>query len=843
MPVSESAGTVYVQIDGDASPLIAKFAQVESISKTAGASIASGLGTGLKSASAATSDFTRSVDYAEEGQHRFISESRAMTSAMKDVEGHFLQNSVAADKFAEHVLGLGPLVQDAFPIIGAAALVGIVAESTIKIGELIKKVGEAPEVIHSTFTLMADSVRISGDQLQLSNDKLREQIALLEHKPTNGLKVAIDEARVSADELGKSIHNALGEIIKGLSESEPSFGAKLFGAPGVGDIKDKLTEVQRKALEITTSLRREMSATDIGNAPDDVKKQEIKNAQTTAATRLTELYTGAVKDLGISLEKAQHPGFFEGFGVNMKSRVEAIKGTISVVDSMQEDIPKRTEHADLTGEKDKLELKKKAAEEHKRLAREAEEERLKEARNIKGAFDLELADLRSRFTISAAVEKEFWQDRLAFVGEFGSRYSELHREIAVRVGELTQQADRDTAAETKSRRAAQLRELKAEGEAMDAEIRRQEEATKRRLEEQRRVSSVTASAGQLAARTRDAGDEASITQAKLQAERVYSEQVLHSKRQEIEFAVEMASYDQQQLDRNIQKAREQEISSRAAFEENRTAENLLKIGEAQLAVIQATAKADENRVAAETRIEAMKRAATLSGQIQQKTGAGPGFSPFDAGNTIIANTTARAVDGIADAFGRAVTQGKGLGHAFADLARSLAGGLVQAFVKVGEQMIITAVLGKTVTSAVNVAQVTSYAAVAAAAAAASVAAIPVVGWAMAPGVAASTFAEVMTFAAPASFDKGGAIPQDMLAMVHKGEFVLTADQVSGRTAMPSIPASGAIPAGPINSSSIGTQSLSIGAIHLHNVSNARQFARDLPNVLKSMSPVFSPASR
>ena len=71
----------------------------------------------------------------------------------------------------------------------------------------------------------------------------------------------------------------------------------------------------------------------------------------------------------------------------------------------------------------------------------------------------------------------------------------------------------------------------------------------------------------------------------------------------------------------------------------------------------------------------------------------------------------------------------------------------------------------------------------AAAAYASAAAIPVVGWSMAPAVAAEAYSNILAFEGLNAFAGGGIVPDDSLAFVHKNEMVLPASLSSGLSQM------------------------------------------------------------
>lgn len=136
----------------------------------------------------------------------------------------------------------------------------------------------------------------------------------------------------------------------------------------------------------------------------------------------------------------------------------------------------------------------------------------------------------------------------------------------------------------------------------------------------------------------------------------------------------------------------------------------------------------------------------------------------------------------------------------------------------------------TIEAASNVASVTGYAAVAAAAAAASVAAIPYVGWAMAPGVAAETFAMTMAWAPVASAAGGWDIPSasgGIPMIAHSREMVLPANLAEGMRGIIA------------NGSNGGSSSVGDTHIHIHTqASSPDGIAESVKRSVRDFHPAF-----
>lgn len=107
------------------------------------------------------------------------------------------------------------------------------------------------------------------------------------------------------------------------------------------------------------------------------------------------------------------------------------------------------------------------------------------------------------------------------------------------------------------------------------------------------------------------------------------------------------------------------------------------------------------------------------------------------------------------------------------VAEELLGTLFNALIKMGEQFVLEKILEKTSSSVTAISGVTNAAGVGYANAFASIAAIPIVGPAMAPGIAAATEAAILAGGLPlASAAQGAVLGTDTIVQAHAEEMIL-----------------------------------------------------------------------
>lgn len=178
--------------------------------KAAGAEGASSIGAAQKGA-AQLGESLKSA-----GAHG-VTSMQAASGAIRLLEGGLQGNIRAAERFIGLIPGLSTGLQAAFPIVGAIAFGGALVKIGTEVSEFIKKAEGMPREITAAFESLTLSAQATNDELNVSNDKIENQIAKLEHKPENNLKLALDEAKVSADQFAKSVEtaaNAMEQLIE-----------------------------------------------------------------------------------------------------------------------------------------------------------------------------------------------------------------------------------------------------------------------------------------------------------------------------------------------------------------------------------------------------------------------------------------------------------------------------------------------------------------------------------------------------------------------------------------------------------------------------------------------------
>ena len=167
--------------------------------------------------------------YATKNAGHGVSSRMAASAAVRGLENGNV-GIRAVENFITTIPGVGVALQNIFPLIGAAAFLGIIGQTVEKFVEAKREAAELAEKIKASYDALHLSAATANDELAVTNDRLEIQIAKLEGKHANTLKLELDEIIVSADKAAASLGSAAEKSKQLLEQSKQSALTNLVGA-------------------------------------------------------------------------------------------------------------------------------------------------------------------------------------------------------------------------------------------------------------------------------------------------------------------------------------------------------------------------------------------------------------------------------------------------------------------------------------------------------------------------------------------------------------------------------------------------------------------------------------
>ncbi len=323
----------------------------------------------LDKANAKITDFTNrgKAGFEQLGAHS-VSSMQATSGSLKLLEGHFENNLRASERFIATTLGLGPVLQAAFPLIGGLAFGGMLVSIGEKVAEFMKKMEQAPERIGGAFRELNAPIRSSNDALQVAIDKIQTEIDKLEGKHTNTLALTLDEAKVAADKLADALDRDLDKITKVLKEQNIGFFAglasgqstttdvqKYFGGEtGQGGFRGRVNAITEQA-NSDIGAARDLGKQKMPGFDAAAKEKEIRDK---ANIEIAKEYAEALRFVNAELAKTNQ--LMVGGAYTLKpsqadnSRREILQGLVAPLRNQSLTPGLLAEEQDLTSKRNKL---------------------------------------------------------------------------------------------------------------------------------------------------------------------------------------------------------------------------------------------------------------------------------------------------------------------------------------------------------------------------------------------------------------------------------------------------------------------------------------------------------
>lgn len=244
--------------------------------------------------------YAASIDKVASAASHTVPQIAAASGAIRVLDGALPIRAV--ERFAVTTLGLGPILQAAFPVIGAIAL-----------GEVVVGMGEK---LYTAFDLGGVRARKTAEEIRGVNleidrstnalnvqiDRLQQEEARLEHKPFNGMKLVLDEAAEAADQLAHRLETVIDRERKAIAGMSSSLPQLLAGGSQTKYEQTMLNEHQKYLGDAKNTQDQLNESVSYGNSLQtrlaDLKdKQALSNQQTEGIVRDYSNEINAVQQL------------------------------------------------------------------------------------------------------------------------------------------------------------------------------------------------------------------------------------------------------------------------------------------------------------------------------------------------------------------------------------------------------------------------------------------------------------------------------------------------------------------------------------------------------------------
>lgn len=345
--------------------------------------------------------------------HSTVSSMQASSAAIRLFEGEMQNNVRAVERFITTIPGVGTALKAAFPLVGGLAFAGLIARMGEEVVAFIQKTNGVPKAIQQAFAASNLSITESNDELQKSNDTLANQIALLQGKPVNNAAIALDDARIAADKLAKSLmedNRQLASLLKeqsigafaGLITNQASTGAT------AGLVQYWSAELQKRAQDVVAAQHQHGVGSTEDLAAQAALEQRQKDAEASVEQHLTRLQS-------LQADHDKVAGTWQAGTINDQSgNIGIAQGYLTGLYGRDNQASLEKTNAQEQAQQKKLEDARKYADQQKQLAAQrlqAMEEELNQRKNVE--------------QLDAADEYAFWAQKLSTLKTGDANYREV----------------------------------------------------------------------------------------------------------------------------------------------------------------------------------------------------------------------------------------------------------------------------------------------------------------------------------------------------------------------------------------------------------------------------------